>query len=147
MDRSLGYLLEIGVAFMLFVFALSTFFGMQNNLMAFQQEGHTLVEQNKDVELSDVETTPRYLSKEALYFVLTENSHLGSGNWLGEGGYTSTSTGIDIYIDEVLYPVVSDYSGSKSLELALRGLTATEFEAAYVVDTSGVLMEIHYTGR
>ncbi len=147
MDKSIGQLLEIGMAFMLFVFGLSTFLGMQSNLMNFQQEGRVAARHHEDVVISDVQQTVTYLSKEGLYFILTEDSHLGKGNWLGESGYTSDAGGIKVYVDGLLYPVVTDYAGKRSLKLALQTLTATEFEVGYVVDAIGQLTEIRYTSR
>ncbi len=147
MDRSLGHLLEIGMAFMLFVFGLSTFLGMQGDLMNFQQEGRVAARHHEDVVISEVQQTVTYLSKEGLYFVLTEDSHLGKGNWLGESGYTSDAGGVEVYVDGLAYPVVTDYAGKRSLKLALQTLTATEFEVSYVVDASGKLTEIRYTSR
>lgn len=147
MDKSLGHLLELGVASILFILGLSTFLTMQSNLMNFQQEGIAASQLQGDVMVSKEEETATTISKEALYFVLTEDSHLGKGNWLGEGGYASDTNGINITIDGIAYPVVTDYSGKRSLKLALQTLPSSEFEVNYVVDDEGRLREIRYIGR
>lgn len=147
MNKSIEQLLEISVAFILFVFGLSTFLTMQSGLMDHQREGRLAVTIQQDVGVTDQPVPATYVSKEGLYFVLTEDSHLGKGNWLGESGYTSDAGGIKVTVNGVVYPVVTDYRGKRSLKIALQALPYTVFDEAYVVDDQGRLSEIRYTGR
>jgi len=147
MDKPIGHALELGLAFLLFASALSFFLMMQERVLTLERAGELGVQEASQVIRTGDAYVSEPVTKGDLYFLLTDEDRLGRGNWLNESLYTSSSVGIEIFIDGNHFPSVTDYGGKRSLRASLASLTSDLYDPTFLVDGSGKLSEIHFTGR
>lgn len=139
--------LELGVAFLLFVSALTYFLTMQGQFLTLEKEGKSAVTEKGVATLAQGQRSHKPVTKARLYFLLTEEGQLGLGNWLREGIYEQREAGVQVYIDGTHFPSVTDYRGKKSLRAALANLGAETYTSVSVVDEEGRLKALYFTGR
>lgn len=147
MDKPIGHALELGIAFLLFASALTFFLMMQQRVLTLERAGELGVGEASQVNRTGDVYVSEPVTKGDLYFLLTDEDRLGTGNWLNESLYTSSSVGIEVFIEGTHFPSVTDYVGKRSLRTSLAGLTSDLYDPIFFVDGSGRLSEIHFTGR
>lgn len=147
METSIRRLLEIGVAFILFMIGISTFIVMHQGIRSMIGEGKEATVRESQVRMIEGAAKETLTTIEELYFLLTDE-HIGDrSNWLGDTGYVSMAGRVTIYIDGVEFTGVTDYKGRQNLRGSLLSLTHSQFEKDYHINAEGLITEIHFTGR
>lgn len=147
MDTSIGRLLEIGIAFVLFIVGISTFIVIQQGILSMTNEGKEAAVRESQVRMIEGTETETLITIEKLYMLLTDESIGDRSHWLGDTGYVSMAGGVTVYIDGMQFPGVTDYKGRQYLRASLLALTHSQFEKNYHVNAEGLITEIHFTGR
>ncbi len=129
MDESITRALTMGVGFMLFVAALSSFLNMYSHMMTSIEIGKSNGLLDQQISQISMETGERLMSKSEVYFMI-RNEAL-----------------IKVYIDSVEYPVALSYAGKQSLQQALIAQTYSHYSCQYMVDDNGLIIEIHLRGN
>ncbi len=144
MDQSLVKALEMAVAGILLVVALTHFLGMHSAVMAYMNQGYMVAEREGAVQVYEGTLSEKGLSKAEILWLLTDKSMQPDSQ---AGGSMYGTPKISVYIDGVYYPPVNDYDGVRALRGSLMSLVSEEYDVTYVVDTSGETEQIHLDGR
>ena len=147
METSIHRLLEIGVAFILFIIGISTFTVMHQGIMSMISEGKEATLRESQVRMIEGSAEETVTTIEQLYVLLTDESMGDRSNWLGDTGYVSMVGGVTIHIDGIEFTGVTDYKGRQNLRDSLMSLTHNQFEKDYHINAEGHMTEIHFTGR
>jgi len=147
MDTSVAHALEIGLSFILFVIAISTFILMYGQTLALVDVARSTNNTEEQVAVYVGEVNEAMTSLEDIYSLLTEGDLGGKEHWVNDRRYLSSLNRVKIIIDGVDYSPVKDYKGQESLRESLLLLGSRSFDKDYYVDDQGKLIEIHFTGR
>lgn len=145
MNSNVSKALEMGLGFMLFVIGLSVLITMNASTTAYIGQGRDSAQMADQVLAYEGGLGDKSFSIYDLYMLLTDETMQPEAVIVG--GVTYGTPAIEVYIDGVLFPAVSDYDGRQSLKGALGGLTFSDYDLAYVADVDGNLTEMHFTGR
>lgn len=139
--------LEIGLSFLLFVIAISTFIFMYGQTMALVDATRSHKDVEQQIGLHEGHVAEELTSLEDIYVLLTAGELGGNEHWVNESSYISSAGHIKITIDGVDFSPVKDYRGQQSLKASLQSLTSHSFDKDYYVNDDGKLIEIRFTGR
>ncbi len=146
MDVSISRVLEMGLAFILFVWGLSVFILLNDGMVSLTQ-GEFIHREEMQVTMLEGALSVDKTSVEEIYLILTDDAFMNQDNWLGETGYIASSGRVAIYVDGIQYTPVSDLKGRQILGMDLSSLPSTTFEKYYHCDDEGLLTELHFISR
>jgi hypothetical protein len=148
MESSIDRALNLGFGFILFVLALSIFMTMNHAIIDYSHVAEVQFKLQDKLHVVEATTSIPIVSKAYLFHLLTDSDHLGKGLELNQVRTTyRVDDGLEIYINGVQYPVVTDYMGIKSLTMALQGITSNAFQVREQVNFEGRVVGIYYTGQ
>lgn len=99
------------------------------------------------IQVSDRTTSEPIYTKAYLFYQLTESDHIGKGMELDQITSAYRTGELEIYINGVHYPFVTDYMGIRSLTLALRGISSHTFKVKEQVNEEGQIVRLYYIGQ
>lgn len=144
MDENIDRTLELGVAFLIFLVGLGVFIGMQMNMSEYIEMGNKRLHLDRQVIMTGEEGTMELVTKDAIYFLLTDPCNLLKDKWDGD---VESVVNLEVTIDAVDYRVVTDYVGEQSLRQALSHLTGTQYYENVQVNSKGQVTQIDFISK
>ena len=146
MHDNIERVLELSFGFIIFIFALSVFFRMDGKTTNYMKVADAHLQLDRQIVKGTEEIVNKDVSIGTLFFMITDMDNKGKNQKMGDESYLIDKSGaLDIKIDGVLFPIVTDHVGIQSLRKAMNNLGSYTYSPEITVDHQGKIISIEYS--